>query len=163
MSGVIERAVGDKLKLTLQLHDGVDTMPKRVFCTLKDEDYVDVVASFEIPHVGGGVFQETDETMPNIDTLFAYFLVTEDDGVTPSLEHTQEHDRYERVVPLDLSSVEIKPFNLIGNIQQGAIEGKITSDNRLVGFVRDEDGATGIISGDEIQGEVDGNNIKGEL
>lgn len=163
MSGPIERAVGDKLKLTLQLHDGAESLPKRVFCTLKDELFVDIEPVFEVAHVGNGVFQENTKLMTNIPTLFAYFRVTESDGTTDSEDHSEEHDRYERIVPLDLSTVEIKPFALKGVVASGKIEGKISSDARLVGNIREENAIKGIISGNEIDGEVDGNNVKGSV
>lgn len=123
----IEKKIGEKLKLTLQLHDGLDTMPNRVFVNLVDCENNNIKSDIELPHLGGGFFFESTELMPNVDTLFAKFRVLKSDGLTQSVDHSDEVDRYEKLIPVEIpSSIVPKPFAVTARVSSVRAKVSIT-------------------------------------
>lgn len=128
MSSIFRRP-GEALNLNLQLHDGLDTFPRRVFVELCNSSGTQVEAPFEIPHKGGGLFLEDQQLMPTSAADFlriARFMVRDADGTTPSTIHSDETDVYqldlagERVLnnlDIPISSVENNPQGLIGIVE----------------------------------------------
>lgn len=135
----IERIIGDKLFLNLQLHDGTDTMPKRVIVDIYDEAGALVESSIELPHRGGGLFSEDTELMPDKPFVVAQYRVVEADGSTISTFHSQEVDRFDKADPIDLPEfVTPKPFALQARVREDVRAKVIIKNNRIKIGVRDE-------------------------
>ena len=132
---------GEAYNLTLELHDGEDSIPKRVFVDLRVPNQQNLEATFELPYRGNGIFQEDARTFPSDGTkeVFAYFRVLETDGTTESEIHGRCHDRYklEATIEVDLPDVVIPKQKVItGEIRSGRITGEVRKDARLEGELR---------------------------
>lgn len=125
----IQKNVGDKLNLSLQLHDGEDTFPKRAFVNLYDVAGNVLGSNIELSHVGGGLFLEDTEVMPNLQTVFAQFSVKEADGTTTSVDHNESIDRYEKSIPIDLPETIIpKPFAITKKVRSTRVKASVRKD-----------------------------------
>ena len=96
MSVSESKRVGEKLYLNLQLHDGADSLPLRVFVDIFDGDSNKIVNRREIPHNEGGLFQENVEVMPDRSKISAVYSVFELDGLTFSERHSVSKDDFVR-------------------------------------------------------------------
>lgn len=132
---------GEPYELTLELHDGEDSIPKRVFVDLKRNDQQNIEATFELPYRGNGLFQEDARTFPTdgTKTVFAFFRVFEADGTTESEIHGRSHDRYklQDTVEVDLPDVVIpKQKTIVGEVRSLRLTGQLRKTSRLTGEVR---------------------------
>jgi hypothetical protein len=148
MSGVISIQPGEPYNLTLQLHDGADSLPKRVLCDLRKADSSLIGATFELPARGGGLFQEDARTFPTDGTeeIFAYFRVMETDGVTESVIHSRAVDRYRLLNEVSVQIPETiipKQKSIIANVRRERIKGDVRESEHVVASVDKGDNLTG--------------------
>lgn len=80
--------LGKEVRLNLQLTDGEENLPKVVKAVLKDH-LGNTLPNMPLilTHVGGGLFKNFSELMPNVPEMTAQYFVYEDDGVTLSDEY----------------------------------------------------------------------------
>jgi hypothetical protein len=154
MSGVISIQPGEPYNLTLQLHDGEDSLPKRVLCDLRRADQTLLGSTFELPARGGGLFQEDARTFPTDGTeeIFAFFRVMESDGVTESEIHARAVDRYRLLNEVNVQIPETiipKQKSITANVRRERIKADVKESDRIVATVDKGENLTGEIKPNE--------------
>lgn len=144
----IQRREGEKLFLSLQLYDGADSLPKRVFARVLNELGVELETNVELTHVGGGEFKENVLVMPAIDVLTVHYTVYESDGVTEAPQYQVAKDVYLR----DLAG-EIIVDRFSGTIASFVLEADIESAS-LAGDIPEPEMLTADISTESLEGEI---------
>jgi len=142
MSGQITREVGEVLNLEAQLYDLTATMPKRIIADLLNADG-SLRGTVELTHVAKGVFVETAETMPNIDTLIVKYYTYESDGTTLSTTHEVAEDKFmleaRIVVGGEVVGSIVDDFEISGEVDETTIEGLLASEDAISGIINDDD------------------------
>lgn len=110
---MISLRLGDTIYLNLQLWDGISSMPKRVFATLRGSNGAVIGSDVELIHVGGGEFRDTSLTYPADEFLTVNYLVYETDGTTVDTNYAISKENYMR--------------NFDGEIISTNLDAKITS------------------------------------
>jgi len=150
---MILRKVGDNLNLNIQLWDGADSQPKRVFVDLKRVDGSLLTPRLEILHKGDGLYAESVKTMPVDNIILASFLVFEADGITPSTIHTIGQEVYMRDIigeivssnlDIAVSSLDKLQSSIFGSIELLEIGGSIES-LEISGIVEGNSEITGVV------------------
>jgi len=150
---MILRKLGDNLELNLQLWDGSDSQPKRVFVDLKKIDGVLTKPRFEILHKGDGLYAENVESMPADSVILASFIVFESDGATRSTIHAVGQEIYVRDITgeivsanLDVavSSVDRAKADLSGTIEVAVTTGTIEKQE-ILGTIEENNIITGVV------------------
>lgn len=163
MGGEVSIQAGGSYNLTLQLHDGADSLPKRVLCDLRLADQTLIGATFELPSRGDGLFQENAKLFPTDGTkeVFAYFRVMESDGVTESLIHSRAVDRYRLVNEVNVSipsTIIPKQKSITANVRRDRLQGDVREPERLIASVDKGEGLTGEIKTNErLEGSIKSN------
>lgn len=157
------KKLNDKLYLSLQLFNGPEGVSNKVFCELKDQLGVIVEPEFEIPHIANGFFSEGVKLMTSVEVIFAFFKVTESDGVTVSCEHTYSAQRYDRDFTGELVQ-SLRPINatIIGEVSGGDISVNISDLEAIEGVIEDPD-IIGVSEDNDIIAVQDSEAITGEV
>lgn len=171
---------GKKLHLNLQLFDGIDSMPLRVFAVLSDNngDVITPNGIIELEHRAFGYFIENQAVMPNLEYVTAHYFVKEPgqpsdefEDLADSQVHGVDTDTFVNCVS-DVWDVLLSDIGLqgtIGSLIKDRLDQKISSidnnpadligtmepDFSVMGFVDDED--------QELCGFVDESELKGEV
>lgn len=155
------KKLNDKLYLSLQLYNGPDGSLNRVFVDLKDQDQNSIASDIELTHTSNGFFTESDELMPSVTALFAFFRVTEADGITISCDHAYHAQRYERDFTGELVQ-SLRPIaaTIIGEVSNSNIVGDIQGEVNIIGEVEEID-VEGFFDDNNIDYELSGNTIIG--
>jgi hypothetical protein len=91
---VVTSQSGEPIYLSLQLSDGDESLPKKVFAKVRDESK-STIANLELTHIGDGLFVKDDFEFPvNTDYLTAQYFVYEDDGVTKDDQYLISYDYF---------------------------------------------------------------------
>lgn len=131
-----QRQLGDKLELNLQIYDGDDRIPLRVFVELLRADNTVITPLFEISYVSDGYYKESTEVMPNEQFVLARYTVFLNDGVTRS--------------PQD--SIEVESFRLV--TAGGAVTTAIIEVSTIDGTILEEQTVDALIISDTIDGDI---------
>jgi hypothetical protein len=91
---VVVSQSGEPIYLSLQLSDGDESLPKKVFAKLRDESKA-TIATLELTHIGDGLFVKDDFEFPvNTDYLTAQYFVYENDGITKDDQYLISYDYF---------------------------------------------------------------------
>jgi len=150
MAGAISIQSGGAYNLTLQLHDGADSLPKRVLCDLRRADQTLIGATFELPSRGNGLFQENAKLFPTDGTkeVFAFFRVMESDGTTESPIHSRAMDVYKLLTAVNVSipsTIIPKQKSITANIRLERISAEVEKSKNI-----DADLVNGVSVGAEV-------------
>jgi len=139
------------LPIQLQLFDGSEYMPLRVFVDLTDPSGVLLYPRFEISHMKDGDFRHDSKTMPEEDYVVAQYFVYANDGVTRELAYEAEKDIFLRDIIGELingGQLEVSVQKVIGaltgNIINTQIDGTVT-DETMSGTVSEDNIIIGVI------------------
>lgn len=152
-----KRRVGDTLFLNLQL-PLLDTT-KHVLAYLYD-GAGSLLGSIELQSVGGGLYADDVEAMPNTDQVRAQYVVFDDPGFTQeSCEYGRSIDVFDRE---ELVPVQFPDEGVVGEIQSSvAVDGRLQASS--VSGTLEGDSAIGAISEDGVTGTLPENAVTGEL
>lgn len=136
--------VGENLIITLQLYDGLASMPKRVFVDLSAPNGTLLFPRFEILHVINGDFRDTTHVMPDLNYVTAQYFVYEPNGITLDDDYIINKDVFmkedvEGVVTNNqpISGI-ISSNSLSGELDSLQIDGTLDNELEIVGEVLDE-------------------------
>lgn len=137
--------LGDIIYLSLQLFDGIASMPKRVFVELRDVSGVLIEPLFEILHVDGGEFRNSARTMPSDEFVTASYFVYNNDGTTLDNQFAAGKDIFMRdftgeIVASNLDAKVSSAFaaSLIGEIEDSVLlSGELPTEEILTASLLD--------------------------
>lgn len=168
MSAEIPVKVGDKIPLQAQETNGATD--KVIRATVYNFATFAVVAGpITLAHQTGGAYKDDSVTMPDIELLYAQYLVFDSDGTTPNTTGEKAvHDLFAKDTLDDAVSdlkTAVRSSDLVAEISDGGqLEAQISSDDQLSAEVLENE-LTATVSGDDTLGaQVDGGeNLQGEV
>jgi len=145
--------VGENLIITLQLYDGLASMPKRVFVDLSAPNGTLLFPRFEILHVINGDFRDDTHLMPDLSYVTAQYFVYEPDGTTLDEDYIINKDVFMKAT-CELSSTVIEGSAIVGEIQE---------DSGLLGSIDGIALEGTILISESLSGTIDDSSLEGEI